>query len=139
MNKGLEKRIIAKYRRDAARLSALLPQSRLTIEDLNRGERRIQLYSGDEHIIDDEEARKIISLVPPYFWRLMSVPIILKYIKYSDGTRKYLVMGDIWQKRLVEILVTGDYTSQGLEELEVEDFTRLLSKYKTIIFVTITL
>lgn len=139
MPKGLEKRVIAKYRRDAARLSTLLPESTLTIEDLSRGIREVKLYSGDTHVIDDEEARRLVEKVPPYFWQLMRVPIVFKYVRYQDGTRRYIVMGDSWQRRLVEILLTGDYSSDGLAELEIDEFATLLSRYKTIIFVTVSL
>ncbi|MEB3774896.1 MAG: DUF61 family protein [Desulfurococcales archaeon] len=139
MPKGLEKKVIAAYRRDASRLRQLLPDEYLTLEDLYQGARRIRLASGEIHELDPGEVERLLSEVPPYFWRLIKVPVVLRYTRYSDGSRRYVVSGDQWQKRLIEILLTGDYSSTGMEELDIQSFTRLLARYKTIIFVTITL
>ncbi len=139
MDKALHRKIISKYRRDVARLSSLLPSTQLTLEDLYRGARDVRLHSGDTHIIDEEDARRLLETVPQYFWNLMKVPIVFKYVKYEDGTRKYIVSGDVWQKRLVEILITGDYSATGITEIEVDDFLKLLAWYRSIIFVSITL
>jgi len=135
----LRDKILAKYRSDRIRLASLLPENQVTLEDLYKGVSNVRLKSGEIHVFDGVEVERLLSEVPQYFWRLMRVPLILKYVKYRDGSRKYIVVGDVWQRRLCEILVRGDYSSTGMAEIEVEDFIRLLARYKTIIFVTVTL
>ena len=136
-DKSVKKHILSKYRSDIATLAGYMPSKQITLAELNSGVRRITLASGLEHEIDDSEASRLLSEVPYYFWDLMKIPIIFYYIRWNDGSVSYRVQGDVWQRRLVEILLTGDYSSTGISEITSEEFRKLLKSYKSLIFVSI--
>jgi len=78
-------------------------------------------------------------VVPPYFRPFMRVPILLSYVKEEDGAARYLVMGDRWQRRLAELMVRGDYSSEGVTELSVDEFVKLLREFRSLVFVSLSL
>ncbi|MEM4681451.1 MAG: DUF61 family protein, partial [Acidilobaceae archaeon] len=84
---------------------------------------------------EEKEIRNVLSKVPPYVWDLVKLPIILRYKRFEDGTYEIKVEGDVWQKRLVELLLKGQMTSKGMEKLDYESFRALLSEYRTLIFI----
>ncbi len=134
----LRRHVERRYREDVRKLSTYWPSSYLSLSDLARGARSIQLHSGDTHVFDEDEVSRLLSTVPRYFHGLMKVPITLRYEKRRSEA-KYRVLGDVWQKRLVELLLHGDYSYTGLEELTVSEFIELLRRYKSLVFVSVTL
>ncbi len=135
----LKNAVTRKYRDDVRRLSQLWPAEFITLEDLYRGRRQIRLHSGEVHVFDDSEVDRILGEVPQYIWGLVRVPLLLHYIKYEDGTIRYKVSGDVWQRRLAELLISGTLSSTGISELSVSSFARLISRYKTMVFVSISI
>lgn len=133
-------RIVEKrYLESARRMSSLWPAEQVTILELAKGARIIRLHSGDVHEISEEEALRLVDNVPRYFWGLVKVPILLKYVKSSDGFSYYEVQGDVWQRRLVEILLSGDLSAAGKDRLSVSEFKRLVSRYPSLVFVSVSL
>jgi len=133
------KLIERRYLEAARRLSALLPREQVSLQDLAGGVRRVPLVGGDFHEVSDEEVERLLSVVPPYFWRHMKVPLILRYVKRSDGSGRYEVQGDAWQRRLAELMLTGSYTVSGVSEVSVSEFKRLVARYPSLVFVSLTL
>jgi len=136
-NPKMKKHILAIYRRDLSTLAGYMPAKYITLTEVKNGTRHITLASGLIHEIDDSEASRILEAVPSYFWDLMRIPMVFNYIRWSDGSVSYRVQGDVWQRRLVEILLTGDYSSTGVEEISSDEFRRLLKSYRSLIFVSI--
>jgi hypothetical protein len=69
----------------------------------------------------------------------MRIPIILRYEKHEDGYSRCVVEGDVWQRRLVELLVKGSVSSEGLGEVTGPQFRLLLGSYGSLVFVRVTL
>lgn len=138
-NRRAARIIERRYLESTRRMSSLWPAEQVTILELARGARRIRLHSGDTHEISEEEALRLIDDVPQYFWGLMKVPILLRYVKSEAGFSYYEVQGDVWQRRLVEILLSGDLSASGRERLSVSEFKRLVSRYPSLVFVSVTL
>jgi len=134
----LRRSVERKYRDDLRRLSHYWPAEEVTIEELSRGRRWVRLHSGDRHLFADDEVDRLLERVPFYFHRLMSVPITLRYVRDSTGGR-YVVLGGPWQRRLVEILLRGDYSYDGVGELRVSEFMKLNREYRSLIFVSVSL
>lgn len=107
----------------------------VTLREASKGRRFVKLQTGDVHEFDSSEVGEVLSRVPVYLWDLVKLPIILKYRRFDDGTCEVRVEGDVWQKRLVEILLKGSMSSTGIEKLDSESFRALLSRYKTLIFI----
>ena len=128
--------IEAKYKENVKRLSAYWPSEFPTLEQVKNGKRSIRLVSGLNHEFDDREVERLLESIPKYFHPFMKIPITLRYEK--EGSMSYYkVLGDIWQRRMVEIMIYNDYSYNGLDKLTVDQFILLLSRYKTLIFVTI--
>ena len=125
-----------KYKDSVRRLSAYWPQEFPTLTQLEEGKKSIRLASGATHEFDPGEVERLLELVPSYFKDFMKVPVLFRYEKIG-GRARYRVLGDYWQRRLVELMLTGDYSYEGVEELSVDEFIALLSRYKSLVFVTI--
>ena len=134
LRRSIEKR----YREELRRLSSYWPAEEVTLEDLARGRQWVTLQSGERHFFSGEEVEKLLSRVPFYFHRHMRVPVRLRYVRDRSGGR-YVVLGDAWQRRLVEILLRGEYSFEGLSVLSVSDFMRLVGEYRSLVFVSVTL
>jgi len=134
----LRRSIERKYRDDLRRLSAYWPAEEVPLEELARGRRWVRLHSGDRHVFSDEEVERLLARVPFYFHSLMTVPIRLRYERDSSGGR-YHVLGGPWQRRLVELLVRGDYSFEGLGSIRVSEFMRLSREYRSLVFVSVSL
>ena len=139
-NPRRQARIIERrYLESARRLSTMIPGEQLSLQQLAAGARRVRLLNGEVHEISDDEASRLLEAVPQYFWRHMRVPIMLRYVKSGDGGSRYEVQGDVWQRRLVEIMLTGSYSVSGLSEISVSDFKKIVARYPSIVFVSLTL
>ncbi|MEM4507902.1 MAG: DUF61 family protein [Acidilobaceae archaeon] len=124
-----------KYEEILKRIAKLWPAESVTLKEVSKGRRFLRLQSGDVHEFEEKEIRNVLSKVPPYVWDLVKLPIILRYKRFEDGTYEIKVEGDVWQKRLVELLLKGQMTSKGMEKLDYESFRALLSEYRTLIFI----
>lgn len=121
------------------RLSSSLPAERLSLSDLAAGRRTLRLLSGEPHELDNGEVKKVLEAAPPYLWPSTTVPITLKYSKLEDGSVRISVEGDIWQRRLVELLLRGRFGAEGMAEISLEEFRRLIASYRTLFFVSLDL
>jgi len=138
MEERLRRVIERKYVEDSRKLSLYWPAETITIYDLYAGRRSIKLHSGDIHELDEAEVKRLLEAIPRYYWKLMRVPLMLRYHKEEDGTVKFIVEGGVWQARLVELLLAGRVSSEGLPHLSLSEFSRLIHYYKSLVFVTIT-
>lgn len=137
MEKKLKKLVESKYREELRKLSSYWPAEYLTLSQLSRGQNKILLQTGGTHTLAREEVEELTAIVPSYFHQLMKVPITLRYERIG-GVTQYRVLGDRWQRRLVELMLTGRYSYNGKEVLSVNEFIALLKKYKTLVFVSVT-
>ncbi len=135
---GAKKLVEKRYREELRRLQAYWPAEHLTLTQLAEGRRSIRLHNGETHVFSEEEVQLLLSRVPGYFHDHMTVPILLRYTRSPQGSR-YIVLGGRWQRRLVEILLRGDYSFDGVGELKVSEFIELARKYRSLIFVGLTL
>jgi len=138
MSEKLKEAIERKYVEDSRRLSLYWPAETLTIHDLYTGRRSVKLHSGDIHEFDESEVLELLELIPKYYWKLMRVPLMLRYHKEEDGTVKLIVEGGAWQARLAELLLTGNVSSDGMRSLTLSQFSKLISKFKSLVFVTLS-
>ncbi len=127
------------YLRSTRMLQASLPAESVSLYEASKGRLTVKLHSGEVHVMDEGEVRKLLEVVPPYFWKLVKIPVLLRYEKPGGGPSQYTVMGDSWQRRLVEIMLIGDFSESGLDALTVSDFKKIASKYPSLIFVSISL
>ena len=135
----LRRKIEDRFKDDIKRLSLLWPSEQVYIDEVARGRTKVQLHSGDYHEFDSNEVSRLLSSVPKYFWKIMKVPIVLRYEKQESGYSRCIVEGDVWQRRLVELLVTGSVSSEGLREVSLSQFRYLLSNYGSMVFVRVTI
>jgi len=131
--RAVEKR----YQEDLRRLRAYWPAEQVSLADLARGRRSVRLHSGDTHAFSDDEVERLLARVPVYFHENMTVPLLLRYSR-RGGQARYLVIGGPWQRRLAEILLRGTYSFEGVAELRVSEFMELARRYKSLIFVGLT-
>lgn len=127
-----------KYYEDSRRLSLYWPAEHVSLWEVSGGRLSIRLHSGDLHEFDEGEAREMLAIVPKYLWRLVKVPLMLRYVREESGVARYHVMGDVWQRRLVELLLRSRLSSEGVESLDLREFRGLVSKYRSMIFVSIS-
>ncbi len=128
-----------RVRRDLRTLRAYWPSEYFSISQLiNEELPLIPLSCGDLHEVDKEQLRKIKEHIPEHLWDLVKLPFTFRYEKDRDGRSWYVVLGDRWQKRAVELLVHGKLSSEGVERIDVEDFKKLIRDFSTLIFVSIS-
>lgn len=137
MGEKIKKAVERKYVEDSRKLSLYWPAETITIYDLSLGRKFIELHSGDLHEFDEGEVGRLLEITPKYYWKLMRIPLMLRYYKEEDGTVKLSVEGGVWQARLAELLLTGEVSSEGLKNLSLNQFSKLVSRYKTLVFVTL--
>ena len=139
MKSSLEKAkrlVTERYRRDISSLQAYWPQELFTLEHLLRtGSTRIKLVNGEEHYIDREQLEKLSRIIPKYLWELVKLPLLFRYERDERGRSWYIVLGDNWQKRAVELILTGKLTSEGRSMVGVEEFRRIIREFDTLVFV----
>ncbi|MCX8196019.1 MAG: DUF61 family protein [Acidilobaceae archaeon] len=122
---------------EARRLAALLPAESITLMELSRGRRELRLNSGDLHRLREEEVERLLQLVPVYLWLNVRVPLLLRYRREEDGSSRYLVEGDIWQRRLAALMLGLGLSAEGAAELSVAQFGELVAKFGSLVFVSI--
>ncbi|MGC9071759.1 MAG: DUF61 family protein [Acidilobus sp.] len=134
---SLSDRVRARWREEVRRIQSHWPAEQLTLEEL-KSRASISLIDGTVHEMDPEEVARLLKIVPPYFRQFMKVPLLVGYVKEEDGTSRYVVMGDRWQRRLAELMVRGDYSADGIVELSVDDFVRLLMEFRSLVFISLS-
>ncbi len=138
MKEKLREVVERKYVEDSRKLSLYWPAETITIYDLYMGKRSVMLHSGDIHEFEESEVEELLKIIPKYYWKLMRVPLMLRYNKDEDGNVKLIVEGSVWQARLVELLLTGEVSSAGIQSVTLSQFSKLISKFKSLVFVTLT-
>ena len=136
-----QKRIVASaYRREVSKLQSYMPASYVSLrEALSSPRPGVPLNDGTFHEFDPEHLRLASEAIPRILWSLVNLPIVLYYEKDADGRRRFLVAGDAWQRRAVEMLLTGRLAADGRSELDSEEAYRLLSRYRSLFFVSLRL
>ncbi len=133
---GLAEKVKSRWKDDISKLRNRWPAEQLTLDELiNRT--YVKLTDGTVHDMDPYEVRRLISIVPPYFRPFMRVPLLVSYVRNQDGTSRYLVMGDRWQRRLAELMVREEYSADGIGELSVDEFVYLLKGFRSLVFVSL--
>ncbi|MCE4618618.1 MAG: DUF61 family protein [Desulfurococcales archaeon] len=138
MGEKLKRYVETRYREELRKLSSYWPAEYVTLQELSEGKTTIRLQTGGSHTFSPDEVSKLLETIPTYFHKLMRVPITLRYERIG-GVSQYKVLGDQWQRRLVELLLTEKYSYQGKDVLSVNEFIQLLKKYKSLVFVSVTI
>ena len=126
------------YRDSARRLSLYWPKEFVTLAEALSGRAGVELYSGDFHSFTRRELERLASIVPKYFWHLVRLPMAFRYEKLASGESRYMVEGGVWQRRLVEMILYGDYSFEGASFLSVAQFKAILRDYKSLVFVSLS-
>ena len=132
--------LINKYRRDLSRLTTNLPATLYTLTELLAMDEPVEipLKDGGNHSIDPGDLQRLADDLPWYMHKLVRLPFILVYTSVGDG-RVYKVQGGAWEKRAIEQLLHGTFTVEGVSEVEPADVRRLLRRYKTLVFVSLSI
>lgn len=123
-----------KYREDLRRLSQYWPAETVTLEEASRGRLEIRLHGGLRHRFSRDEVERLLGEVPEFLWRSLRLPLLLRY-EIAGTVAYYRVLGDRWQRRLAEIMLRGEYSYEGLERMRVSEFQLVLKKYRSLVFV----
>ncbi|GAB6147952.1 DUF61 family protein [Stetteria hydrogenophila] len=136
-----QKRLItSRYRHEVSKLQSYRPASTITLEKAMASARPgVPLADGSFHEFDPWQLREMAGEIPRILWPLVNLPVTLTYERDSSGRAFFHVAGDIWQKRAVGLLLSGELTSEGRSELTVEEARLLLSKYRSLFFVSLRL
>lgn len=132
--------LIAKYYKDINRLRYTQAAERPTLRDLlARDPPIIELQDGTMHEVDRAQLERLSKIIPRYLWGLVRLPFTIQLTRYEDGTRVYVVAGDSWQRRAVELIVKGRMSPDGVERLEPEEFRLLLGVAGSMVFTSLNL
>lgn len=134
---GPARHIARMYTEEVRRLQASWPSKQVRLRELKDVD-YITLNDGTVHEFDKDEVLRLLSQVPEYFWDFMMVPLLLYYVRTESGVAKYIVVGNRWQRRLAEIMLRGDYSAEGIGELSVDEFLTVISKYRSLVFVSLS-
>ncbi len=135
----IQKTITEKLRKDLGSLRTYWPSTYFSISQLlDRDFLLIPLNSGDFHEVDRNQLIKIKEYIPEHLWDLIKLPLTFRYEKDNDGRSWYVIIGNRWQKRAVEILIYGKLSSEGLEKIDVQEFKKLVKNFSSLIFVSIS-
>ncbi len=137
-SKNTRRLVERKYRNDIQRLSRYWPKELVSLEEAYSGRSYIYLQNGETHDFSRDEISLLASSIPRFLWRLVSLPLLLRY-EVIGTERHYRVLGNIWQKRLAEIMLIGDYSYSGKEKLTISEFSTILRKYRSLIFVNLSI
>ena len=134
-----KKIITEKIRRDLGALRAYWPKEFIPLSlALKKEEVLIPLANGDLHEVDREHILRVSNVIPEYLWDLIKIPFTFRYEKDEDGRSWYVIVGDRWQRRAVELILYGRLTSDGLERINVDEFKRFVSELSSLVFVSIS-
>jgi uncharacterized protein (UPF0216 family) len=134
-----KKIITEKIRRDLGALRAYWPKEFIPLSlALEKEEVLIPLANGDLHEVDREHILRVSNVIPEYLWDLIKIPFTFRYEKDEDGRSWYVIVGDRWQRRAVELILYGRLTSDGLERINVDEFKRFVSELSSLVFVSIS-
>lgn len=131
------KRIYDRLVYEARSLSGFLPAERRTMQELMEADRPyVPLRNGGVHTIDKAELHEACRVIPWYFRRLIKLPIVLRK---EEGGDWYVVEGDLWDRRALELLLKGKLSSEGISTLSKDEVIVLMKKYRSLLMVTISL
>ncbi|ABM79910.1 DUF61 family protein [Hyperthermus butylicus] len=103
---------------------------------LEEDEPSVELISGSRHYFDKRELLELSNSLPWYLRGFTKLPWIFTYARQGFVGIYKLINSDPWSGRIIAYLIRGDYSKPMLEVREVE-FQRLLSRFKTLIIVTL--
>jgi uncharacterized protein (UPF0216 family) len=127
--------LVARYYRDLSRLRASQAAERPTLRELlARKPPTLRLQDGTIHEVDRRQLELVSRRIPPYLWDLVRLPFQVTLARYEDGARVYMLAGDVWQRRAVELLLHGTMSPRGLERLEPEEYRELLRLAGSLVF-----
>lgn len=130
--------VTSRYRSEVSKLQSYWPASYITLQDaMSSGRPGVPLQDGSFHEFDPEQLAHLAGEIPRIMWPLVMLPITLEYERDPTGRALYRVMGGSWQRRAVALLLTGKLTADGVAVLEASDALRLISRYRSLFFVTL--
>ena len=131
--------IIRKYHREILSLNTSLPAKRRSLKDiLETRDYFVTLKNGTRHRFDPVEIEKLSDRVPWYLYPRTMLPIIIEYVD-QGGKKVFRVAGDRWDRRIVEVLLRGEFSVEGVSVLEYGEVSRLLSLYKSLLTIIISM
>ena len=127
-----------KYRDELRRLSLYWPSESVSLEEALAGRLEIRLHSGALYRFSREEVEKLAELAPSYIHSKLMLPLLLRY-QLVGAVSFYIVLGDRWQRRLAELMLHGRYSYEGLDRLRVSEFQRIIARYPSLVFVSLSI
>ncbi|MEB3851871.1 MAG: DUF61 family protein [Desulfurococcales archaeon] len=127
--------LVKRYQADLGRIRASQAAEKPTLRELlERSPPTILLQDGTRHEVDQAQLQTLAKAIPRYLWGEVRLPFQVTLTRYDDGTRVYLVVGDKWQRRAIQLLLHGTLTPSGAEKLEPEEYRRLLRLIGSLVF-----
>jgi uncharacterized protein (UPF0216 family) len=131
--------IIKKYQRDIVTFNTSLPAKRRSLKEiLETRDYFIRLKNGTRHRLDPIEIDDLSNKIPWYLYPKTMLPIIIEYVD-QGGKKVFKVSGDKWDRRIVEVLLKGEFSVDGVNVLEYSEVSRLLSLYKSLLTIIISM
>ena len=136
--RGTARAFERKYRDELRRLSLYWPAESVSLEEALAGRLEIRLHSGALHRLSREEVERLAGLAPSFIHSKLMLPLLLRY-QLIGTVSYYIVLGDRWQRRLAELMLRGRYSYEGLERLRVGEFQRIIARYPSLVFVSLSI
>jgi len=131
--------IIRKYQKDIVSLFNSTPRDRKSLKHiLEKQDYTIELKDGTIHKLDKNEVSLAAQKIPWYLHPRTRVPIVIEYVSVGDR-RIFRVLGDKWDRRIVEVLLKGEFGLDGKRVLEYIEVARLISLYKSLFTIILSL
>ncbi|MCE4614135.1 MAG: DUF61 family protein [Desulfurococcales archaeon] len=131
--------IIRKYQRDIVSLFNTTPRKRKSLKHiLEEQDYTIELKDGTIHKLDKNEVIYAAENIPWYLHPRTLIPIVIEYAAVGDK-RVFRVMGDKWDRRIVEVLLKGEFGVEGERILEYNEVAKLISLYKSLFTIILSL
>ncbi len=131
--------IIRKYQKDIVSLFNSTPRYRKSLKHiLEKQDYTIELKDGTIHKLDKNEVSLAAQKIPWYLHLRTRIPIVIEYLSVGDR-RIFRVSGDKWDRRIVEVLLKGEFGLDGKRVLEYNEVARLISLYKSLFTIILSL
>jgi uncharacterized protein (UPF0216 family) len=131
--------IIRKYQKDVISLFNTTPKERKSLKHIiEEHDYIVHLKDGSIHRLDRDEITQAAERIPWYLHPRALIPIIIEYTTIGDK-RVFRVTGDKWDRRIVEVLLRGEFGVDGKSILEYREVAKLISLYKSLFTIILSL
>ena len=131
--------VVRKYQRDIVSLFNAIPRERKSLKHvIDAQDYAVELRDGTIHRLDKNEVMLAAQKIPWYLHPRTRIPIIIEYSSMGDK-RVFRVTGDKWDRRIVEVLLEGEFGLDGKRVLEYNEVARLISLYKSLFAIILSL